>query len=400
MVTTFDIPSHIPPHLVVDFDYYNFAGGADDLHAAWHQLHNGPDIFWTPRNGGHWVATRADDIEAIFKNYEDFTSSRGQSVPIEQRPFRFPPVEFDPPKHTAYRNLLAPFFTPKAVGELEKKARALTLGLIESFKAKGQCEFYGDFALHMPIGIFMSLVDLPDSDRGQLLQLAEVVVRSADRQAVAEAFGKTWAYLGQKVAERSAQPGNDLISALVQAKVDGRSLTTEELLGFGSVALFGGLDTVAATLGFVTRFLAEHPAHRQQLIDNPALIPAAVEEFLRRFSVANLARSVARDLEYKGIVMKAGEPVQIPGVLANLDERRFPDPLTVDFNRQDVIKHMTFGAGAHRCIGSFLARTELKVFLAEWLKHIPEFTITPGKQPVARCGQVMATIELPLSWSA
>ena len=399
MASSHVVPDHVPQHLVVDFDYYNFAGGADDLHLAWKKLHEGPDIFWTPRNGGHWVVTRADDTEQVFKDYERFTSTRGQSIPLQQGRFPFPPVEYDPPKHTDYRRLMVPYFTPKAVGDLERRARQLTVELIEAFVDRGECEFYSEFALHMPIGIFLGLVNLPDSDRLPLLELADIVVRSGDPQAVQDAFGKTWAYLGQKVAERASSPGADLFSGLMKAEIGGRRLSTEELLGFGSVALFGGLDTVAATLGFVTHFLATHPEHRKQLIDEPTLIPNAVEELLRRFSVANLARSLARDMEFKGVTMKNGDPILAPGVLANLDERRFPDPLSVDFGRKDAIKHLTFGAGAHRCIGSFLARTELKVFLEEWLKRIPDFTVTPGRQPVFKSGKVMAVLELPLSWT-
>ncbi|UXJ50145.1 cytochrome P450 [Pseudomonas citronellolis] len=399
MTASYVVPSHVPQHLVVDFDYFNFAEGSDDLHLAWKKLHDGPDIFWTPRNGGHWVVTRADDINEVFKDYECFTSSMTNSIPVEKRPFPFPPVHFDPPQHTDYRNLLIPSFVPKAVSDLERKARQLTVDLIESFIDRGECEFYGDFALQMPIGIFLGLVDLPDTDRPYLLELADIVVRSDDVSEVQKAYGKTWAYLGEVIAKRVAQPGVDLISTLVQADFGGRKLTQEELLGFGSVALFGGLDTVAATLGFVVNFLANNPGHRQKLIDNPALIPTAIEELLRRFPVANLGRTVAKDLDFKGVCMKEGDPIQAPAVLANLDDRRFPDPLSVDFTRKDVIKHLTFGAGAHRCIGSFLARTELKVFLEEWLKRIPQFTITPNKQPVFKCGKVMAVINLPLSWA-
>jgi cytochrome P450 len=164
------------------------------------------------------------------------------------------------------------------------------------------------------------------------------------------------------------------------------------------VALFGGLDTVAATLGFVAHFLATHPEHRRQLIENPALIPNATQELLRRFAVANLARTVAKDIEYNGVVMKEGDPVLVPSVLGNLDERRFSDPLSVDFHRDRVTNHVTFGAGAHRCVGNLIARTELNVFLEEWLRRIPDFGITPGRQPVSRCGSVMAIVELPLSW--
>jgi cytochrome P450 len=392
------IPEHVPAKLVVDFDYFNFADSSDDLHLAWHRLHEGPDIFWTPRNGGHWIATRAADIETIFSDYERFSSSKGMSIPLKPKPFAFPPVEYDPPAHTEYRRIMAPYFTPRAVGNLDASLRALTVELIESFRARGQCEFYGDFALHMPIGIFLRLVDLPAADRAMLLPLAEVVVRSPDMQAVQAAFEKTWGYLARKFAERAANPGSDLISGLTQAEIDGRKLTQEELLGFGSVALFGGLDTVAATLGFVAHFLATHPEHRRQLIENPALIPNATQELLRRFAVANLARTVAKDIEYNGVVMKEGDPVLVPSVLGNLDERRFSDPLSVDFHRDRVTNHVTFGAGAHRCVGNLIARTELNVFLEEWLRRIPDFGITPGRQPVSRCGSVMAIVELPLSW--
>jgi cytochrome P450 len=394
----FTIPSHVPPELVVDFDYYTFAGGSDDLHLAWKKLHAGPEIFWTPRNEGHWVATRADDIDEIFKNYEQFTSTRGQSIPIKAKPFPFPPVEYDPPDHTEFRRLIVPFFSPKAMQTLEQRARQLSIELIESFLGKGECEFYGDFALQMPIGIFLGLVDLPESDRLGLLELANVVVRSPNMNEVQAAFAKTWAYLAEKIEERRARPGTDLISAMVKGEVFGRALTQQEMLGMGSVALFGGLDTVAATLGFVADFLAHSPGHRQQVIAEPGIIPRAVEELLRRFAVANLARTAARDLQFRGLTIKQGEPILIPSVLGGLDERRFTDPLVVDFARQDALKHLTFGSGAHRCIGSLLARTELKIFLEEWLKRIPDFRLAPDKQRISRSGSVMAIVQLPLSW--
>jgi cytochrome P450 len=392
------VPGHVPAELVVDFDYYNFAAEDDDLHLSWKRLHDGPDLIWTPRNGGHWIATRAEDIETIFTDAERFTSTRGMSIPLKPKAFAFPPVEYDPPEHSDYRRLMAPYFTPRAIGNLDAAVRELSIDLIEGFRARGECEFYAEFALKMPIGIFLSLVDLPASDRAVLLPLADTVVRSPDMHAVEDAFVKTWGYLAEKFAERAANPGKDLISGLTQAEIDGRRLTQQELLGFGSVALFGGLDTVAATLTFVANFLATHPEHRRQLIDDPTLIPNATQELLRRFSVANLARTAARDHVYKGVVMKDGDPILVPSVLGNLDERRFADPLTVDFHRERVVNHLTFGAGAHRCVGNIIARTELRIFLEEWLQRIPDFAITPGRQPRARGGSVMAIVELPLSW--
>jgi len=184
---------------------------------------------------------------------------------------------------------------------------------------------------------------------------------------------------------------------LTKAQVDGRPITDEELVPMVSLLLIGGLDTVASAMGFAARFLAGSPARRQELIDHPERIPGAVEELLRRFPVVNQGRMVLNDMDYKGVAMKAGDQILMPTTLHGLDDRQFENPMEVNFQRPTPI-HSTFGNGAHRCPGSLLARTELKIFLEEWLKRIPNFRIKPGETAGVRAGVNATIFHLPLVW--
>jgi cytochrome P450 len=204
-------------------------------------------------------------------------------------------------------------------------------------------------------------------------------------------------YIAEKVEERRRNPGDDLISRTLAAEIDGRRLRDEEVLAMCGVVMFAGLDTVVSSLGFIMRFLAESPAHRAALRDAPQLIPNAVDEMLRRFSPTNLAREAKADMMFAGARLKAGDPILLPTCLHGLDEQCWERPLEVDFQRRPIL-HLAFGTGVHRCIGSLLARTELRVMLSEWLPLIPEFEISPGATVTTQSGQVNAVTSLPLSW--
>lgn len=393
------IPPHVPAALVRDFDLYNVDVTDGDYHGALKRLHDEgvPDIFWTPRNGGHWVAARGEDIYEIFKDAQRF-SSRQLVVPRHRNPpSPLPPIMLDPPEQAKYRSLFAPALSPKAVSPLGEGARALAIELIEGFYARGECEFVGEFAQHLPIGIFMRMVDVPTADRDMLLEWADQQVRPTSEEENHQAFENLFAYAAKKVAERKANPGNDLISQLTRAQIDGQPITVEQLTPMIFLLLVGGLDTVASAMGFAARFLATSPAHRRELIEHPERIPNAVEELLRRFPVVNQGRLVVQDLEYKGVTMRAGDQIILPTTLHGIDDRKFDDPMKVDFSRPTPI-HSTFGNGAHRCPGSLLARTELRIFLEEWLKRIPEFSIKPGTTPEVRAGVNATLCSLQLSW--
>ena len=184
-------------------------------------------------------------------------------------------------------------------------------------------------------------------------------------------------YVQKWIEQRRATPGSDLLSKIVNAAPGGQALSAEQTFGMLCNVIFGGLDTVAASLGFVTRWLAENPQARRELIENPALMQDALEEFYRRFGIPQTARVIVKDFVYKGVPLRQGEQVLVSKTLHGLDERRYPDPLRVDFKRKRM-PHAAFGDGPHRCPGSFLARQELRIFLEEWLQRIPEFRIKPG----------------------
>jgi cytochrome P450 len=245
----------------------------------------------------------------------------------------------------------------------------------------------------------MSLLNLPQEDTPYLMQISEDIVRFGDRKKEEAAFARAAEYFKTKIIpERTANPGPDMISAIIHGKIDGgRSPTQAEILGLCTLLIVGGLDTVASMLGFITMFLAKNPGHRQQLIDNPEIIPVAMEELIRRHHITNNGRVAIHDMKYKNVEFKADDIIQTPTTLAGLDDRRYSDPMTVDFNRVDK-KHLAFGRGVHQCIGSFLARTEIRVFLTEWLKRIPHFEIKAGDEPRTVTGKANRVEYLPLTW--
>jgi cytochrome P450 len=392
------IPAHVPQELVFDFDFFDPPGGAEDIHLAWRRLHDvAPDIFWTPRNGGHWVATRAADIDVMQLDHARFSHAEFM-LPRHPLPFPALPLCLDPPEHGPFRALIAPAFSPKAVQKLTETARAVSIELIEGIAPRGQCEFVGEFAKVLPIVVFLGMVDLPAEDRETLLPWADAIVRSPDPQTKLEANRSIAAYLTQWIERRTRQPGDDLISRITQAKVNGRPLTPPEVFGLCSLVLVGGLDTVAGALAFAARWLAQHPEHRRELIEHPQRMPAAIEELLRRHGLPNTARVVTHDFEYKGVAFRKGDMVQLPKTCYNLDERCIDDPLKVDFSRAQQVPSASFGGGPHKCPGGPLARQEMRVFLEEWLKRIPDFRLKPGSVPRTVSGMVNGLQSLELVW--
>ena len=395
-------PAHVPDDLVVDFDIYHLPGGSEDPQLAYRAFQQTkPDIFWTPRNGGHWVATRAEDIEVMQRDYERF-SHKHITIPPMVGYARQVPLEVDPPEHGVFRRPLMQALLPRMVAQMESKIREVTVSLIDAFSATGECEFIEQFAKVLPIYVFLDLVDLPRSDREYLLPWAEQSTRGATVEQRAEAWSKVAEYVEAPIVERRRHPGTDLLSQLMQARYpDGQEISHGDAVSFGVLVLFGGLDTVASMLGFIARFLATHPEHRRQIRENlhdDGFMRTAVEELLRRHGIANTARCVAKDLDYKGVHFRAGDMVLPPNLLVGLDERKVPDPLTVDLNRPFPNGHAVFGNGPHTCPGAVLARREIHTFLKEWFARIPDFEIKPGTHPVIATGMVNGVLELWLSW--
>lgn len=393
----------VPDELVHDFDLYDIPGATEDIQLAYLAIQrSAPDIFWTPRNGGHWVATRAEDVRKIQLDHKHFSHRRIVLPRMPEGTPRQIPLELDPPEHAHYRRPLMQALLPAIVGKLEGKVREVAVAAIDRFVSNGECEFVEDFAKVLPIHVFLDLVDLPIADKAYLLPIAEDSVRGRDAETRTRAHRAVADYLHKWVVERRETPGDDLLSKIVNVDIRGERISHAEAISFASLVLFGGLDTVAGMLAFFARFLADNPGHRRQLIDrldDGAFVDNAIEELLRRHGITNTARYVAEDHVFKGVRLREGDMILPMSLLVGLDDRAVDDPLTVDFERPKPA-HAAFGNGPHACPGAILARRELKIFIEEWLPRIPDFAVKPGTTPHLATGMVNGILRLELIWPA
>ncbi len=395
------IPENVPPELVVDFDFFALDQlGKEDIQLAWATLHDGPDIVWTPHNGGHWIATRGEDFDVMQLDHEHF-SHRNFNLPRNEMDQYSLPLGLDPPAHTPFRRAIMPAFQPRTIKKLEAVARETAQALVAQIAPRGECEFIEDFAKVLPINVFLGMVDLPLEHRSFLLEWAEVAVRSPDLPKRLEVHRKMREYLTPFIDARMAQPGEDVLSMVITSDIGGRPPSRDEVFGMSVLLLFGGLDTVASQLGFITLHLARNPQHRRELIEQPEIRARATEELLRRYGLPNTSRVLTQDYQYKGISFRKGDMIQLPKCLYGLDDRKNADPATVDFHRKpSEVKHAAFGGGPHVCPGAVLARREIMVFMDEWLPAIPDFAIDPDKPLVMKSGPVNGVLALPLKWQA
>lgn len=394
-----DVPAHVPAELVYDYDVYNPGPPGSDYFVELHRLkQNAPPIFWTRFNEGHWYVTDAKLANRVLRESDNF-SSRMLVVPRSNNSGDgFVPIFLDPPEHGKFRTHLSVALSRKGVSELAPGVRQLAVDLIEGLKPRGGCEFMADFAFQLPIIVFLRLVDLPLDHREALLeQVAKIIRPGSDKRQIIAGLA---AYLAPIVDARRADPGSDLISWLSTREVDGERMGRAELHSMCTLLLIGGLDSVANTLGFFARFLAENPGHRRQIIDDPAIISSAVEELLRRFPTvtAGAGRLCVQDTQLGPVLVKAGDQMMSPPPMMNFDDETYPDPLAVDFSRR-ISSVGTFGQGAHRCVGANLARSELTIFIEEWLKRIPDFELAePGLS--FQAGVNISYSRLMLKWPA
>lgn len=399
----FKIPDHVPAELVKDFYFDQQPGFAENPHKIAAQLLEGPRVFYAKdinRDGrSFWVLNRYEDVRDVLQDGATFSSKGGANFQgFIGETWDMIPLELDGERHQKFRMLLNPLFAPKKIDQMEQNVRSLAVTLIESFRQKGECEFVSEFGRPYPISIFLQLMDLPLDMRETFLSWEYQVLHGTDMETRRDGVLKIIGYLRQAIEERKKNLGDDLISFSIQAKIDGKPITEDEVIGLVFMLYIGGLDTVVATLGFFFKYFAEHPEKRQELIDNPTLIPNAVDELLRVFASVNNNRLVTRDIEFAGVKMKKGDRVFLSILSANRDDHEFDDPNVVDFNRQ-ANRHLTFVVGPHRCIGSHLARRELKIAIEEWLKRIPDFEIKPGEELPAHAGAVWGIEHIPLVWS-
>jgi cytochrome P450 len=349
------------------------------------------------------LVAKHDDVVGVLRNPEVF-SSAFDAVHIGQvRPLI--PLQIDPPQHHSYRTILDPLFSPRRVAQLEPRVRDLARSLIDAVIDDGRCDFNIAFAEPYPTTVFLELLGLPVSRSEEFLRLKDGIIRPPahspeERQAMVKVTGQEiYAVLEEVVDARTAEPRDDFISGFLTAEIDGKRLTRDEIIDICYLFFLAGLDTVTASLDCMLAYLAQHPERRREIVRDPSLIPAAVEELLRwETPVPGIVRKAVRDTEISGCPIEAGKQVVVLIASANTDEAFWDRPDEVDFHRESN-KHLAFGGGIHRCLGSHLARLELRVALEEWHARIPDYRLPEGTVLDYSPG-LRQIHHLPLEWSA
>jgi cytochrome P450 len=363
------------------------------------------------RYDGFWILSKYEDLSNAYHQPTVY-SSRSVSIPSyfgnERQAI---PVEIDPPDHTKYRQILTPLFTPQRLKALDEPIRTHTNLLIDSFIDRGECEYISEFATALPTRIFLELMGWPIADAPMFLDWTVKLMRGVpgDEEATLrlqeEAALQLFTYFAGALDERDelgppvTGPDADFIDYLRAASFAGeRPLTQFEILDIIFIFLLAGLDTTQAILGYSTEFLATNPDYRQDLLDNPDVLDSAIEELLRWFAPVFPARVLTVDVAVRGVPMQAGDRVLLLMSAANRDPDEFENADVIDFRRHPN-RHLAFGAGAHRCLGSHLARTMLHTAFAEWHRRIPDYRVKRETEVLRHACSIRGVDELHLEFA-
>ncbi len=393
------VPAHVSPDLVFDFDIYADRRIGEDVQGTYAAaLSDAPPIFWTPRNGGHWIAKSFDAITAVVTDPEHFSVREMQIPRVENPPF-FIPLSLDPPENLPYRRAMMPMFGPVAIKALEPRIREWAERLVEEVAGRGRCDFQGEVSKVFPVSVFMELMGM---DLARLREFRELAEAFFNNQNNAEEMGRLSAQiLGEMKAlidEKRANPDDKLMSHFVNVDIGGRTMNEDEILAMSFVLFLGGMDTVTNVTGFAYQQLAQMPDVQARLAADPSLIPAFADEAIRLYGVVNTPRLVVQEQVIGAATLHPGEMVLCVLCLGSRDPARFDAPNAFDLDRKRSA-HLTFSSGPHLCIGHVLGRAELRILTEEWMKRIPAFRAVPGEKHAFRTGTVMALENLPLEWA-
>jgi cytochrome P450 len=338
------------------------------------------------KHGNAVQLTRYEDIAAVTKR-RDVHSMDPDSVLLASmalgagRPLI--PLMLDGDQHTKYRKLLDPLFAPKQVARLESLIRDLSNRLIDEFAGAGEVEFYGAFCVPLPTQIFLAQLGLPLEDMPFLLWVKDGIIRPDDEEHQRSAGPKLVEYLQAELDRREAEdtPRDDLIGGFLTAQVDGQRLTHEDVIDITFLLVLAGLDTVTSSLSCMVDWLARRPAERDRLVADPSMLPGAIEELMRVHTpVPAGSRHATADFRIGDVEVKAGDDLRVVWAAADMDPDVFPDPTRVDFDRPNN-RHIAFASGFHRCLGSHLARVELRVAMETIHQRMPDYRPDPNRPP-------------------
>jgi cytochrome P450 len=363
----------------VEFDQ-NSSEFATDPWSKYEELRSNCPVAHTDSHGGFWVVSKYDDVVQVARDDTTFSSCPTTVIP-DSGVYNLIPLQSDPPDLQRYREALQPFFTPKAIAAHAPRIREFTNNCIDRFVDRGHCELVTELANPVPSMIALEVIGFDPHDwhdfAGPMHRLSYFADGSAERaQALAELKNMD-DVIATAIGDRRKRPCDDAITALISYKKDGLAFSDKELHGLVKMLLFGGLDTTMAAISNTLLYLSEHPDARQRLIDDPDLMPLAVEEFLRfEAPVHAFSRNVTTDTQVGEQKISAGEKVYMLWASANRDPDQFDNPDEVILDRRPN-RHLTFGVGGHRCLGAMLARMEMQIILEQVLRRIPDFHIDP-----------------------
>jgi cytochrome P450 len=366
-----------------------------------------PHFYNTYEKGGYWVFTRYDAVRDIYKQADIFSSA--SITPWEPDPiYRLVPTQIDAPDHIKYRRILNPWFSPKSMDSAEPLIRAICREYVDQIAAKGSCDFIEEFALHFPTSAFLSVIGVDVSETDRFVGWVDAFFAGfsgdpAGLEPMANALAEMREYWIAALDERRGKPEipGDLASHLLHVKYDDeRPLTDDEMLDMLTVLVLAGLDTTRGELGYMFHHLALNPEDRRRLIAEPEIIPLAVEETLRYYTIVfGDGRKVAKDVDdFYGVKLKKGDMVYGLVSAANRDPDAWEraDEFVIDRKRNN---HMGFANGPHRCLGMHLARREMQVAVEEWLRVIPDFELVTQEGLLERGGGSMMSLnQLALRW--
>jgi cytochrome P450 len=362
------------PTLEAEFDFHGDA--LDDVFSTYSRLRAECPVGRSDKYGGFWYLTKSDDIFAAEQDPETFSVAPSMLLPDFGTDFPLIPIDVDPPDHSRYRRILLPLFTPRAVGGLEDGMRSTARQLIEQIRDQRAADVSALYARPMPTIVFSRLAGFPEKDWPRFDAWVDDIIyeRTTNPARARAAALEVVDYFDHLLRTRAGGGDNhDLIGELLAARIDGEPLTHDELVSYCYLLFLAGLDTTAWAIRSSLWYLARDARAQERLRREPALIPAAAEEFLRTMSpVQAMARTCRADTEVRGRRLSAGDRVLLVFGAGNRDPDTFEHPDEIHIDR-DANRHLAFGAGIHRCLGSHLGRRELVVALEEFLSRMPGF---------------------------
>ena len=383
-----------------DFDHTDAVWAADPF-PIWSALRATCPVAHTDRYGGMWLPTRHDDVAAIAYDTDTFTSR--SVIVTDYRPPDLsprgiaPPISSDPPFHQGARRVLLPAFAPQAIAKLEPITRAYCEELVDGLRDRDVVDAAAEYSQHIPVRVIAHMLGFPEEDadrfRGFVNHVIEDVTLPMEQRiaGMSDLFG----YLREQIDDHLANPRDDLTTFLLGAEMNGEPLEISHVGGTIALLLLAGIDTTWSAIGASLWHLARCDDDRRRLVDEPELLPIAMEELLRAYAPVTMARLVKRHVEWNGCPMKADEWILLSFPAANRDPETFDRADEVVIDREDN-RHAAFGLGIHRCAGSHLARMELRVALEVWLAAFPEFHLADPDAVTWSGGQVRGPRTLPI----